>query len=290
MEPIEKYNRLYKEDLSNTNEKYIFTERLETRSKIFQWKIEPHIHPDIYQIVLMETGSLLLQTSDNEHQIESPFLLIIPSAVMHGFEYSENSSGSITSLESSVVNDIITKHTFLASLFTRLEIISLSENSDTQNRILQTIDYIDRELHDFCPQKSSMLNILLQELFIVIFRLWESKLDSNKDSKDFNPYRYFIEFQSIIRKMDSKVTVNEIAHKIGITAVHLNRICNQVADKPASILMNEQKIKKAKNYLIYTSYSISEIAYFLNFEYPNYFSKFFKKHTGMSPNEYRQKK
>jgi AraC family transcriptional regulator, transcriptional activator of pobA len=47
-------------------------------------------------------------------------------------------------------------------------------------------------------------------------------------------------------------------------------------------------IEKAKNRLLHSKESASEIAYALGFEYPQYFSKIFKKKTTMSPNEYRQ--
>ena len=48
-------------------------------------------------------------------------------------------------------------------------------------------------------------------------------------------------------------------------------------------------IEKAKNRLLNSKESTSEIAYALGFEYPQYFSKIFKKKTTMSPNDYRQK-
>tara|TARA_R110002049_G_scaffold24009_1_gene85276 strand:+ start:4815 stop:5810 length:996 start_codon:yes stop_codon:yes gene_type:complete len=48
-------------------------------------------------------------------------------------------------------------------------------------------------------------------------------------------------------------------------------------------------IEKAKNRLLNSKESASEIAYSLGFEYPQYFSKIFKKKTTMSPNEYRQR-
>ena len=47
-------------------------------------------------------------------------------------------------------------------------------------------------------------------------------------------------------------------------------------------------IEKAKNRLLNSNKSASEIAYDLGFEYPQYFSKIFKKKTTMSPNEFRR--
>jgi len=46
-------------------------------------------------------------------------------------------------------------------------------------------------------------------------------------------------------------------------------------------------IEKAKNQLLNSKKSASEIAYSLGFEYPQYFSKIFKKKTSMSPKEFR---
>jgi AraC-like DNA-binding protein len=46
-------------------------------------------------------------------------------------------------------------------------------------------------------------------------------------------------------------------------------------------------IEKAKNILLGSEETISEIAYDLGFEYPQSFGKLFKNKTGMSPNEYR---
>jgi AraC-like DNA-binding protein len=46
-------------------------------------------------------------------------------------------------------------------------------------------------------------------------------------------------------------------------------------------------IEEAKNILMNTDNSVSEVAYSLGFEYPQYFSKLFKQKTGHTPVEFR---
>ncbi len=46
-------------------------------------------------------------------------------------------------------------------------------------------------------------------------------------------------------------------------------------------------IEEAKNILLNSDASVSEIAYALGFEYPQYFSKLFKQKTGTTPQEFR---
>jgi len=51
--------------------------------------------------------------------------------------------------------------------------------------------------------------------------------------------------------------------------------------------INDFVIEKAKNLLLRTERSVSEIAYELGFNYPNYFSRLFKSKTGYTPIQYR---
>ncbi|GAB4382996.1 MAG: hypothetical protein Kow0075_15050 [Salibacteraceae bacterium] len=48
-------------------------------------------------------------------------------------------------------------------------------------------------------------------------------------------------------------------------------------------------IDEAKNMLLHPDKSISEVAYELGFEYPQYFSRLFKKKEGISPSEFIEK-
>ena len=52
--------------------------------------------------------------------------------------------------------------------------------------------------------------------------------------------------------------------------------------------INHKRIEKAKIYLKDTDYKVYEVADILGFENVTYFSRFFKKHTGISPKEYKE--
>ena len=52
--------------------------------------------------------------------------------------------------------------------------------------------------------------------------------------------------------------------------------------------VTELRIQKAKNYLIQTDYDIAEIAASVGYGDLKYFSKLFRKNTGLSPSEFRK--
>jgi AraC-like DNA-binding protein len=83
-------------------------------------------------------------------------------------------------------------------------------------------------------------------------------------------------------------SVQYFADKLGLTPNYLGDIVKHFTQKSALENIHEFVIKKAKELLEQnSSMNNSEIAYELGFEYPNYFSKFFKKQVGLSPKEYR---
>jgi AraC family transcriptional activator of pobA len=75
---------------------------------------------------------------------------------------------------------------------------------------------------------------------------------------------------------------------MGITAVHLNRVCRAIVGKSTLQTIQEAILLEAQRYLHHSSYSISEISYLLNFDDISYFSRLFKKQLGLSPRQFRE--
>ena len=84
-----------------------------------------------------------------------------------------------------------------------------------------------------------------------------------------------------------ELTVGEIAKSVGITEVHLRRVFAARAAISPMRYVNYLRIEKAKNMLLESNYTVSDIARLSGFSDPYYFSREFKRRMGLSPSEFR---
>ncbi len=87
---------------------------------------------------------------------------------------------------------------------------------------------------------------------------------------------------------DGLPTVEMLASKVNVSPRYLSDMLRSLTGQSAQQIIHEKLIEKAKEYLSVTSMSVSEVAYHLGFEYPQSFSKLFKKKTGFTPVEFKE--
>lgn len=281
------YDGLYGDLDCRPNDNYIFLELIETRSKGFDWVITPHLHAHLYQLFCIESGKVTVDTSSQSNAVSTPCVLVVPPDTLHGLRYSTNVKGKILTISDAVFNRLFPNATPLVLEFETLKCINFPSGSfDTIQRLFADID---EELFSNKPGREDMLESLLRQLFIGLHRLVLHH--GNSLLTDTNAtLQYYRRFMQSVKAADQQKSIPAFAKELNITAVHLNRICQQVRGKSALSIVQEHVIEQAKNYLSHTSYTVTEIAYRLNFEYPNYFARLFKKLNGMSPKEYRSKR
>lgn len=81
-------------------------------------------------------------------------------------------------------------------------------------------------------------------------------------------------------------TVEWMANNLNVSHRYLSDTIKAETGKTAIEQINLYVVEEAKNLLLAPNASISETAYALGFEYPQYFSRIFKKKVGMTPKEY----
>jgi AraC family transcriptional activator of pobA len=82
-------------------------------------------------------------------------------------------------------------------------------------------------------------------------------------------------------------TAHELAEQLHLSPKYLSDCLKQLTGSTTQQLIHERLLAQAKEQLVTTSLSVSEIAYALGFEYPQSFSKLFKAKTQQTPLQFR---
>jgi len=103
----------------------------------------------------------------------------------------------------------------------------------------------------------------------------------------YNPLIYRV-ITYINKNIENNLSLGEISSFVN---VHPNYLCaafKKEVGKTLNEYINDHKIIAIKLYMNHANSSISEISYAFNFNHITYFSRFFKKHTGLTPSNYRK--
>ncbi len=98
----------------------------------------------------------------------------------------------------------------------------------------------------------------------------------------------FIAFRNAIKLSGLETNnIDEIADSLKIQVTRLNQICKRETGKTALQLLHKRKVLGAKRMLVYTSKQIKEVSLECGFVDVAYFNRFFKKHTSLSPSQFK---
>lgn len=94
-------------------------------------------------------------------------------------------------------------------------------------------------------------------------------------------------FQDNVSQDKGLPSVKYFADKVHLSPNYFGDLIKKETGKSAQESIQYKLIDRAKDLIIGSSKTMSEIAYELGFAYPQHFSRLFKRETGMTPNEYR---
>lgn len=118
----------------------------------------------------------------------------------------------------------------------------------------------------------------------------QSVIASTNRSKKNSAWTLLGKFATLLSKHCRETReVKFYAEQMCITTDYLYKISNKTLQMTPKEVIDQQVITEIKTYLISTALSVKDIAVKLNFEDPSYMCRFFRKKTGFSPIDYRNK-
>ncbi len=167
---------------------------------------------------------------------------------------------------------------------TELPVFSIPPDELEKFDILWRMFSIEMQSRD--ALQIEMLQMMLKRLLILSTRLYKTqKLENRVDSLQNNLFR---EFNFLVEThFREKHTVAEYADLLHRSPKTISNLFTKIGDRTPLQIIQERRILEARRMLRYTDLPVSEVAYALNFEDVQSFSRFFKNHENVAPSDFR---
>lgn len=243
----------------------------------------PHKH-NFYEILWITHGHSKQTIDFKTYNISPSNLFFISPGQLHLFEQWVGIKGYC----------IMFSEDFFLQLFRNKKI--LFELSYLDNLLLNTNLDLDNELSSTLQPvvdlliKETSAEIIQALLFVLLKKIQKFFLETNVNRNTNQQIVIFKKFWNLVDKNClKKLSLSQYADMLNITAHHLNHVVKITCNKTACNIITDRIILEAKQLLLFSEDSISQISDTLNFNDSSYFSRYFRKNTGFSPSDFRMK-
>lgn len=238
---------------------------------------------DFFIIIFFTEGTGRHFVDFKWYPVEKNNLIYLAKEQVHAFEFSEGLKGHCIIFTEeyfvncfSVLNENFVFRLLNPELFS--PILQIPEKSDF-------INYFNLLLKEYNSEGAFSQRTIVDALFtILISKSEDLKQNQTNYFKHASKVTLYQNFTSLIREhYANSRSADFYANELAVTYKHLNTVCKELVKKTAKSVIDDFIILKAKRNLINASYNIAELAYKLGFEDPTNFTKYFKKHTALTP-------
>ena len=195
----------------------------------------------------------------------------------------DNLSSSLNDLAATVFSSSGGSTHTLQRIFIELTVLILHMASDIGVNADQILEFND-------PYKRIMQMTNLGDILSWFNKLCDKLLTAieNKKGKRTNRVIYMAKQYIDKHYADSNISLNSTSEHVELSTVYFCQLFHNETGIKFSEYVNTVRIDHAKQLLKNSTLKIYEIAYNVGYNNPKYFNYIFKKHTGITPNEYRQ--
>jgi AraC family transcriptional activator of pobA len=284
---------LYGEPPREAGERFLHVETIADRSRINDWRIQPHAHRDLHQLLVIFTGGGQMEAETRRQPFRAPALLIVPAGVVHGFSFAEDTEGYVVTLADTLLRDLARDETSFRSLFADANCVSLNEEPIQLQEFVQefgdTLPKLRRELVWSAPASAAAATARLTTLLVSAVRALHQPAEVVSAAGNARAALVARLREQIETHLRSGLSVAQYAKSLNVTPARLRAACMEVTGKTPMRVLEERLVLEAKRNLTYTNMTIGQIAYYLGFTDPAYFSRFFSKLAGESPAAFRRR-
>ena len=251
--------------------------------KILSTPIEPHMH-DHEEIIILIKGNPEHFIDFNKVSLAAPIIIYVAQGKIHRFVPDINTRGWVIRYNSEFVTG--SRFHFYSNFLDNIKC-----RFDDNECFFSLIEYcrlMKIELRADPPG----LNVIKHLLMALLTKL---ESEDKQQILEGNPSKkiQLMVFENFLKILDNNFRrpedVKFYADRLNTTARNLNLITKSIFNKSVSELIETRKIVEAKQLLMNSEKSVSEICFELGYNEKSYFTRVFRKNTGVTPTDFRKK-
>ena len=280
---------LYGEPARYTDPGFVHIETIADRSSANGWRIKPHRHGNMLQVLCLFSGRYAVQIDDALFETVGACAIVIPPGAIHGFSFSPDTQGMVLTIALPMLSsrNLAAAQACTEALTQQLRPIDLTEQPALFEQLQLTLEAIRREIDSSAEGRGAMLEWLTGIALMTIWRCLDAgrkaQVPGDHASRVVRHFRELLE-----QHFESHWQVDDYAIALHVSVSTLARHCRQLTGCNPKTLIHNRLLLAAKRRLMYTQESIERISEGLGFQDPSYFSRFFRRHTGMTPSLFRE--
>jgi AraC family transcriptional regulator, transcriptional activator of pobA len=261
----------------------VFTEK--DAKKVAASPDEPHTH-DFEELIIGLEGKMEHFIDFKTTSFSAPFISFVTKGKVHSVKPGIV-NGRCNFWVLSFKSEFIPETTFHLYSYYHDHADILVKPGECFNRMNSLCEMMSNEISQPVPDYA-VVRHLLSALFIMIESERKKAMpEENRTQKTQN-----ITFKNFLQILEENFRrpegVEFYAEKLFMSARNLNLICHNILQKSVTEIIETRKLIEAKNLLVNSDKTISEIGFELGFNEKSYFTAVFKKKSGHTPTEFRE--
>lgn len=274
--------KLYGEQRAWPTPDLIHCESIAERSRLHGWEIRAHLHSDLLQVLYIQSGHAEVEIDGQRRVLDRSAVQVVPALCVHAFRFSEDIQGHVLTLALPLV-----EHLGAALEQQPSSRAACYPADDHRERLDLLFDTLAREYGRHELGRELMLQSLISALLVWLAR--QALADERAQALLSDRGRTHLRrFQGLVEQhYREHRPLDWYASQLGLSVAHLNSLCRRLAGQSGLQLVHQRLLLEAKRNLVYTSMTIAQVADSLGFSEAAYFSRAFRRWTGISPKDFR---
>jgi AraC-like DNA-binding protein len=242
---------------------------------------DPHRHNGYFELIYLTAGHGIHLIDGRRHPVAPPVLFVIRKDQVHCWELETPGVGYVLIIQKEFVDKLTDGR--LRSLFA-----SVSGHNCLPMERHPSIDHLWAVLlAELEPGREEIPEVAESVLKALLGKMMEKARPKITPARGPGGlYEQFLELLEAGKPL--KHTVQHYAKQLHTTPQNLNNSCRKSVDRSATAILGDFLINEAKRLLLYTTGSVAEISFALDFKDPSHFVKYFRRITGRTPQAFRR--